>query len=183
MPSFQPPTIAQLKARNRVRAEQATNAVDQFLASPESPDWATLDMILAQHVIRLTDKGLSIIEFIASVMNGSVEKATIKDRIRAAEILLDRGFGKPMTEVRFRGEIKHNHKMDSWTDEELRALIDIRRTITGIVNPTKIIDMPPGPVLDYDLSLDLNPLLDTEMQPDTDVQLVWDTDVHPEQPV
>ena len=56
-----------------------------------------------------------------------VESApTVADRLQAAGMLLDRGWGKAMQQVELSGEVNHLHLLASWTTEELEQLSAMR---------------------------------------------------------
>lgn len=118
---------------------------------PAKPEPITIT--LSEIVLQLTGNGHKIVAFLLSVMDGN-ESASMKERIRASEILLDRGFGRPVESIYVHQDVKHR-LMESWSDDELKSLVDMRRMITGIVDPTKIVEMPMfEPKPDLDLSLD-----------------------------
>jgi hypothetical protein len=83
---------------------------------------------LASRIRDATREGQDVVKFLVAVMNGREKQAKMSDRIQAATILLDRGFGKPLSEVNLNvsGEVNHLHSLASWTLEELDALIQAR---------------------------------------------------------
>ena len=58
---------------------------------------------LAEIVREKTNDGADVVDFLIKVVNGRVRKAKLADRIHAAEVLLDRGFGKPLQSVELSG--------------------------------------------------------------------------------
>ena len=51
---------------------------------------------IRQMALELTDDGYGALEFLARVYKGEIEGAKARDRIDAARLLLERGFGKPV---------------------------------------------------------------------------------------
>ena len=67
--------------------------------------------------------------------NGEIEGAKVADQLRAIEMLLERAFGKAAQVIEVDGEVIHRN-IDDFSDEELRALVDLRkRIIEGTSRP------------------------------------------------
>ena len=66
---------------------------------------------------------------------GEIEGAKVADQLRAIEMLLERAFGKAAQVIEVDGEVIHRN-IDDFSDEELRALVDLRkRIIEGTSRP------------------------------------------------
>lgn len=62
---------------------------------------------LAKMVMETTGGGRSLIEFLFRVHDGQVEDATMKDRLEATKLLLERGFGKAPVQIEVTGQVTH----------------------------------------------------------------------------
>lgn len=92
---------------------------------------------LAARVQTLTRNGQDIIAFLLSVLAGEATgivrlggkgkwhdaPASLADRLHAAEILLDRGWGKPGQSLALSGQVDHLHSLATWSLEDLDALV------------------------------------------------------------
>ena len=102
---------------------------------------------LAAKVKQLTKQGDTVIEFLLDVLAGNVsdrifsrqrgvviESApTVADRLQAAGMLLDRGWGRPQQELNLSGQVAHLHLLASWSDEELEQLVGMRGFLPGLL--------------------------------------------------
>jgi len=71
------------------------------------------------------------------VAQGEIEGAKVADQLRAIEMLLERAFGKAAQVIEVDGEVIHRN-IDDFSDEELRALVDLRkRIIEGTSRPVE----------------------------------------------
>jgi len=53
----------------------------------------------------------------------------VRDRIKAMEILLERGFGKPVQQVEVEGQVSLTRELGSFSDQELMELVDLRKKL------------------------------------------------------
>ena len=59
------------------------------------------------------------------------------------EILLERGFGKPVQQVEVDGQVNLTRELSSFSDKELMELVDLRKRLRGDeddTSPTEIIE-------------------------------------------
>jgi hypothetical protein len=88
---------------------------------------------LAKLVIEQTGGGVALVEFLNSVAMGLVDGASMRDRLEAAKVLLDRGYGRAPVQIEVTGQVTHAvtrvdvHRL---TDEELEFM---RRTLRRAV--------------------------------------------------
>lgn len=95
---------------------------------------------LAKLVIEQTGGGRAIVDFLMQVQSGIIEGCTIRDRIEASKVLLDRGYGKAPLTIEVTGQVTHAvttvdvHKL---TDEDLGQLRRMlrRAVVTGLPAP------------------------------------------------
>jgi hypothetical protein len=113
---------------------------------------------LADMVVAVTGGGAAIVDFLDKVRDGRVAGASVRDRIEAAKILLERGYGKAPLQLEVKGKIKHTltRRVDvsRLTDEELESL---RRTLRRAA--VDVAELPPPPSEEP-------PLDDAEVVPD-----------------
>ena len=70
-------------------------------------------------------------------------KIRVRDRIKAMEILLERGFGKPVQQVEVDGQVNLTRELSSFSDKELMELVDLRKRLRGDeddTGPSEIIE-------------------------------------------
>jgi hypothetical protein len=83
-----------------------------------------------------TEDGATLIAFLVDVLEGREPKAKVADRLKAARLLMDRLWGKPMQSLERSGpgggplQVSHGRRnLDSLTTEELRALASQREVL------------------------------------------------------
>lgn len=94
----------------------------------------------AKMVLERTGGGASLLEFLVKVADGEYpEEATMRDRLEATKILLDRGLGKAPIQVDVSGQVQHVHgRVDvaRLSDEDLAVLRKtLRRAVVTDVLP------------------------------------------------
>jgi len=57
------------------------------------------------------------------------EKHRVRDRIKAMEVLLERGFGKAVQQVEVEGQVNLTRELGSFSDQELMELVDLRKRL------------------------------------------------------
>lgn len=62
---------------------------------------------LAKLVIEQTGGGRAIVDFLMQVQSGLIEGCSIRDRIEASKVLLDRGYGKAPLQIEVTGQVVH----------------------------------------------------------------------------
>ena len=90
---------------------------------------------LAEKILYSTQDSDVLVRRLVAVANGEIEGAKVADQLRAIEMLLERAFGKAAQVIEVDGEVIHRN-IDDFSDEELRALVDLRkRIIEGTSRP------------------------------------------------
>lgn len=62
---------------------------------------------LAKMVIEQTGGGRAIVDFLMQVQSGLIDGCSIRDRIEASKVLLDRGYGKAPLTIEVTGQVVH----------------------------------------------------------------------------
>jgi hypothetical protein len=93
---------------------------------------------LAKHVRLLTGGGRALVQFLEDVRDGQVEGATVRDRLEATKLLLERGYGKAPLTVEVTGQVNHAHLHLSGGRVDLsrltpQELLQIQATMTRAV--------------------------------------------------
>ena len=83
---------------------------------------------LAQKILFSTQNGEMLIRRLVALAQGKIEGSRPSDQIRAIELLMDRAFGKATQLIEVEGEIVHR-AINDFSDDELRALVDLRHRI------------------------------------------------------
>lgn len=93
---------------------------------------------LANLVLASTDSGAELVAALLAIVRGElpdipgVKKDSvlkISDRLRALEMLLDRGFGRAPQHVELSGHVGGSaldRMLEGWTDEDLKAMVALR---------------------------------------------------------
>jgi len=90
---------------------------------------------LAEKILYSTQNSDVLVRRLVAVAQGEIEGAKVADQLRAIEMLLERAFGKAAQVIEVDGEVIHRN-IDDFSDEELRALVDLRkRIIEGTSHP------------------------------------------------
>ena len=90
---------------------------------------------LAEKILYSTQNSDVLVRRLVAVAQGEIEGAKVADQLRAIEMLLERAFGKAAQVIEVDGEVIHRN-IDDFSDEELRALVDLRkRIIEGTSRP------------------------------------------------
>ena len=83
---------------------------------------------LAEKILYSTQNSDVLVRRLVAVAQGEIEGAKVADQLRAIEMLLERAFGKAAQVIEVDGEVIHRN-IDDFSDEELRALVDLRKRI------------------------------------------------------
>ena len=83
---------------------------------------------LAQKILFSTQNGEMLVRRLVALAQGEIEGSRPSDQIRAIELLMDRAFGKATQLIEVEGEIVHR-AINDFSDDELRALVDLRHRI------------------------------------------------------
>ena len=82
---------------------------------------------ITEYISEKTDEGRRIIDELWILVRDPGTRT--RDRIKAMEILLDRGFGRAVQQVEIAGEVSVTRELGSFTDLELMELVDLRRKL------------------------------------------------------
>lgn len=83
---------------------------------------------LAKRILFYTQNSELLVKRLVALSQGQIDGTRPADHIRAIEILLDRIFGRTPAVIDIQGEVVHKTISD-FSDEELRALVDLRKRI------------------------------------------------------
>ena len=82
---------------------------------------------LTLYISEKTDEGRALVDQLCEMAVSS--KVNARDRIRAIEMLLDRGFGKAVQPIEVGGEVSVHRDISGFSDVELMELVDLRRRV------------------------------------------------------
>jgi hypothetical protein len=90
---------------------------------------------LAKKILFSTQNGEMLVRRLIALAQGEIEGSRPSDQIRAIELLMERAFGKATQVIEIEGEVVHR-AINDFSDDELRALVDLRkRIIDGTSKP------------------------------------------------
>jgi hypothetical protein len=93
---------------------------------------------VTQYISEKTGEGRKIVDELWQMARDTGVRD--RDRIRAMELLLERGFGKSVQPVAIGGEVSVVRELGSFSDLELMELVDIRKKLRGEVSRGEVID-------------------------------------------
>ena len=79
------------------------------------------------YISEKTDEGRALVDQLCEMAVSP--KVNPRDRIRAIEMLLDRGFGKAVQPIEVGGEVSVHRDISGFSDVELMELVDLRRRV------------------------------------------------------
>jgi len=97
---------------------------------------------LAKKILFSTQNGEMLVRRLVALAQGEIEGSKPSDQIRAIELLMERAFGKAAQVIEVEGEVVHR-AINDFSDEELRALVDLRTRI--IDGTSRVNDGTDGP--------------------------------------
>ena len=97
---------------------------------------------LAKKILFSTQNGEMRVRRLVALAQGEIEGSRPSDQIRAIELLMERAFGKTAQVIEVEGEVVHR-AINDFSDEELRALVDLRTRI--IDGTSRVNDGTDGP--------------------------------------
>ena len=97
---------------------------------------------LAQKILFSTQNGEMLGRRLVALAQGEIDGSRPSDQIRAIELLMERAFGKTAQVIEVEGEVVHR-AINDFSDEELRALVDLRTRI--IDGTSRVNDGTDGP--------------------------------------
>jgi len=83
---------------------------------------------LAKKILFSTQNGEMLVRRLVALAQGEIDGSRPSDQIRAIELLMERAFGKTAQVIEVEGEVVHR-AINDFSDEELRALVDLRTRI------------------------------------------------------
>ena len=83
---------------------------------------------LAKKILFSTQNGEMLVRRLVALAQGEIEGSRPSDQIRAIELLMERAYGKTAQVIEVEGEVVHR-AINDFSDEELRALVDLRTRI------------------------------------------------------
>ena len=96
---------------------------------------------LAQKVRALVGDGDKLAHLLFAIANGSEPHAKVSDRLSAINMLLDRGWGKPVSSLEISGEVNVTNIIQTLDTADLKDLVRLRAELLAH-DESKIIDMP-----------------------------------------
>ena len=97
---------------------------------------------LARKILFSTQNGEMLVKRLVALAQGEIEGSRPSDQIRAIELLMERAFGKATQVIEVEGEVVHR-AINDFSDDELRALVDLRKRI--IDGTSRVSDGTDGP--------------------------------------
>jgi len=95
---------------------------------------------LAKKVRNLVGDGDKLTHLLFAIANGSEPSAKVSDRLSAINMLLDRGWGKPVTSLEVSGEVNVTSMIQSLDTADLKDLVSMRERVLAH-NESMIIDV------------------------------------------
>ena len=83
---------------------------------------------LAKKILFSTQNGEMLVRRLVALAQGEIDGSRPSDQIRAIELLMERAYGKTAQVIEVEGEVVHR-AINDFSDEELRALVDLRTRI------------------------------------------------------
>ena len=96
---------------------------------------------LAKKVRALVGDGDKFAHLLFAIANGSEPQAKVSDRLSAINMLLDRGWGKPVSSLEVSGEVNVTNVIQTLDTADLKDLVSLRARVLEH-NDGMIIDMP-----------------------------------------
>ncbi len=85
------------------------------------------DPVLQHYIDQKTGGGRKMVDALWGIALD--EKHRVRDRIKAMEVLLERGFGKAVQQVEVEGQVNLTRELGSFSDQELMELVDLRKRL------------------------------------------------------
>ena len=101
---------------------------------------ATMAEGLAVKVRNLVGDGDKLTHLLFAIANGSEPSAKVSDRLSAINMLLDRGWGKPVTSLEVSGEVNVTSVIQTLDTADLKDLVSMRERVLAH-NESMIIDV------------------------------------------
>ena len=96
---------------------------------------------LAKKVRALVGDGDKLAHLLFAIANGSEPQAKVSDRLSAINMLLDRGWGKPVSSLEVSGEVNVTNVIQTLDTADLKDLVSLRARVLEH-NDGMIIDVP-----------------------------------------
>ena len=117
----------------------------------DKPSKARLSEGLAKKVRNLVGDGDKLAHLLFAIANGSEPQAKVSDRLTAINMLLDRGWGKPVSSLEVSGEVNVTSVIQTLDSNDLKDLVRLREQVLAH-SESRIIDVP-GPVSSIESSV------------------------------
>ena len=96
---------------------------------------------LAKKVRALVGDGDKLAHLLFAIANGSEPQAKVSDRLSAINMLLDRGWGKPVSSLEVSGEVNVTNVIQTLDTADLKDLVSLRARVLEH-HDGMIIDVP-----------------------------------------
>ena len=96
---------------------------------------------LAKKVRALVGDGDKLAHLLFAIANGSEPQAKVSDRLSAINMLLDRGWGKPVSSLEVSGEVNVTNVIQTLDTADLKDLVSLRARVLEH-SDGMIIDVP-----------------------------------------
>ena len=96
---------------------------------------------LAKKVRALVGDGDKLAHLLFAIANGSEPQAKVSDRLSAINMLLDRGWGKPVSSLEVSGELNVTNVIQTLDTADLKDLVSLRARVIDHCD-AMIIDVP-----------------------------------------
>jgi hypothetical protein len=107
----------------------------------DKPTKARLSEGLAKKVRNLVGEGDKLAHLLFAIANGSEPQAKVSDRLTAINMLLDRGWGKPVSSVEVSGEVNVTSVIQTLDSNDLKDLVRLREQVLAH-DESRVIDVP-----------------------------------------
>ena len=84
---------------------------------------------LAKKVRALVGDGDKLAHLLFAIANGSEPQAKVSDRLSAINMLLDRGWGKPVSSLEISGEVNVTNIIQTLDSADLKDLVSLRARV------------------------------------------------------
>jgi hypothetical protein len=96
---------------------------------------------LAKKVRNLVGDGDKLTHLLFAIANGSDPRAKVSDQLSAINMLLDRGWGKPVSSLEVSGEVNVTNIIQTLDTADLKDLVMLRERVIEH-NDNLVIDLP-----------------------------------------
>ena len=108
---------------------------------PGRPSKTKLSEGLSKKVRALVGDGEKLAHLLFAIANGSEPQAKVSDKLTAINMLFDRGWGKPVSNVEVSGEVNVTSVIQTLDTDDLKELVALRTQLMTH-EESMIIDVP-----------------------------------------